>query len=260
MEITDEEYAAAAARGAEIYRQSHATAARYDREARRVVIELHNGLKVSVPSEFVQELVGASDDDLGEIELCGGGLGIHWPRLDADLYVPSLLQGSFGTRAWMASLLGRVSGEARAPASRVSFARTAAGGVELRAELATGEPSALSGLRGHAGRGLSTDEIMALTREEPDEGQPMRHEDFTIGQEFETDTGTWRCTDVGTRTIVAIRVSDYDDPSWFNGPPYAVVETVFDEDDMEGETCWRTRSPGGPALADLEARRDDDAT
>ncbi len=53
------------------------------------------------------------------------------------------------------------------PGSRVSFARTPAGGVELRAEQASGRPSALSGLRGHAGRGgLSTDEIMALTRGE----------------------------------------------------------------------------------------------
>ena len=53
------------------------------------------------------------------------------------------------------------------PGSRVSFARTPAGGVELRAEEAAAKPSALSALRGHAGRsGLSTDEIMALTRGE----------------------------------------------------------------------------------------------
>ncbi len=88
----------------------------------------------------------------------------------------------------------------------------------------------------------------------------MRHQDFAIGQEFETETGTWRCTDVGTRTVVAIKISAYDDPSWFDGPPYAVVEVVFDEDDMEGETCWRTRSPKGQVLADLKVGRDDDAT
>jgi hypothetical protein len=116
MEITDEEYAAAAARGAEIHRQGHAIAARYDREAKRVVIELHNGLEVSFPPEIVQDLAGASDDDLSEIELWGGGLDVHWPRLDGDLYIPSLLQGSFGTRAWMASQLGRAGGEARTPA------------------------------------------------------------------------------------------------------------------------------------------------
>jgi len=29
-----------------------------------------------------------------------------------------------------------------------------------------------------------------------------------------------------------------DDPRWLNGPPYAVVELVFDEDDLPG--CYRT--------------------
>ena len=52
------------------------------------------------------------------------------------------------------------------PGSRISFARTPTGGAELRAEMATGRPSVLSELRGHAGHGLSTDEIMALTRGE----------------------------------------------------------------------------------------------
>ena len=61
----------------------------------------------------------------------------------------------------------------------------------------------------------------------------MRPGDFAIGREFETASGTWRCTDVGTRTIVAIKVSDHhDDPSWLTGPPYAVAEMVFDEDDF----------------------------
>ena len=64
----------------------------------------------------------------------------------------------------------------------------------------------------------------------------MNHSDFTIDGEFVTATGTWRCTDIGARTIVAIKISGYDDPSWFNGPPYAVAEVVFDEDDREG--CW----------------------
>ena len=61
----------------------------------------------------------------------------------------------------------------------------------------------------------------------------MRHEDFKIGTEFKTDTGIWRCTDVGTRTIIAIKISDHENPSWFNRPPYAVAEIVFDEDDRE---------------------------
>jgi hypothetical protein len=43
-----------------------------------------------------------------------------------------------------------------------------------------------------------------------------------------------RCTDVGKRTIAAIRLNHDDDPAWYNGPPYAVVESVFDEFDIEG--------------------------
>ena len=29
------------------------------------------------------------------------GFGLHWPTIDADLYVPSLLKGITGTKAWM---------------------------------------------------------------------------------------------------------------------------------------------------------------
>lgn len=56
----------------------------------------------------------------------------------------------------------------------------------------------------------------------------MRLEDFKIGMEFNTGGGRWRCTDIGTRTICAIKL-DRDDPSWYAGPPYAITENVFDE-------------------------------
>ena len=50
------------------------------------------------------------------------------------------------------------------PGSRVSFQRTSEGRVELVAENGQRNESAFAALRGHAGQGLSTDEIMALTR------------------------------------------------------------------------------------------------
>jgi hypothetical protein len=34
----------------------------------------------------------------------------------------------------------------------------------------------------------------------------MEHHEFTIGGEFFMGEGRWRCTDVGTRTIAAIRL------------------------------------------------------
>jgi hypothetical protein len=61
----------------------------------------------------------------------------------------------------------------------------------------------------------------------------MKHSDFHIGLEFMTAAGRWRCTDVGTRTIAAIRLDLDNDPSWYAGPPYGIVEHVFDEDGIE---------------------------
>ena len=61
----------------------------------------------------------------------------------------------------------------------------------------------------------------------------MRHSDFKIGLHFHTAAGLWRCTDVGTRVIVAIRL-DAPDDSWYHGPPYAVAESVLDENDLQG--------------------------
>jgi hypothetical protein len=61
----------------------------------------------------------------------------------------------------------------------------------------------------------------------------MKKENFEIGQDFYTTTGKWRCTDIGTRVVVAIYLNQ-EDPRNYNGPPYSIPETVFDEYDMEG--------------------------
>lgn len=79
----------------------------------------------------------------------------------------------------------------------------------------------------------------------------MKHSEFKIGETFWCSGRQWRCTDIGTRTIVAIRIDRVDVEStnpelrrtlnqaeakaegWFNGPPYAVAESVFDEHFIE---------------------------
>jgi hypothetical protein len=68
----------------------------------------------------------------------------------------------------------------------------------------------------------------------------MKPIDFHIGLEFLGTAGfRWRCTDVGTRTVVAIRLDHPDDdPNWHQGPPYIAQETVFDE--VELENCHLT--------------------
>lgn len=86
----------------------------------------------------------------------------------------------------------------------------------------------------------------------------MEHSEFHIGIEFYTAAGRWRCTDVGTRVITAISLESQqvvavrrdavgdieqgrhvsDDARGLDGPPYAVAEIVFDEQDLGG--CYRT--------------------
>jgi AbrB family looped-hinge helix DNA binding protein len=51
------------------------------------------------------------------------------------------------------------------PGSQVAFRRAADGSIVIeKAHGVSARPSRLAGLRGHAGRGMSTDEIMALLR------------------------------------------------------------------------------------------------
>ena len=97
-----------------------AVAARYDRRTRRLVVTLSNGLDLGIPEAKAQGLAGAKASDLATIEITPTGLGLHWPKLDADLDLPSLLQGLFGTRRWMASLLGKAGGSATSPAKKAA--------------------------------------------------------------------------------------------------------------------------------------------
>lgn len=116
MSVTDPEFAAATARMDAARQAGHAVKARYDRRAGRVVVALNTGVQIAFPPHLAEGLAGAGVDDLGVIEISATGLGLHWPRLDADLYVPALLQGVFGTRAWMAAALGAAGGRASSAA------------------------------------------------------------------------------------------------------------------------------------------------
>ena len=98
-----------------------AVAAHFDRQTRRIEVELSNGCQFSFPAALGQGLRGASDQDLAQVEVSPGGIGLHWERLDADLLVSSLLQGIFGTQHWMREI-GRVGGQVRS-AAKSSAAR-----------------------------------------------------------------------------------------------------------------------------------------
>jgi hypothetical protein len=120
-ELTDAQLEAALARGkAARTSEPRAAAARYDRELGRVVVDLSNGCTFAFPPRLAQGLEDATDDQLAEVEILGAGYGLHWAALDADLSIPGLLAGIFGTRAYMARRAGQARSEAKAAAARAN--------------------------------------------------------------------------------------------------------------------------------------------
>lgn len=97
-----------------------AVAAHYDRTSGRVVIRLGSGLDVSFSPRDAQGLEHARPSQLEPIEISPSGFGIHFPKLDADLYLPGLLEGFLGSKRWMASRLGQTGGKSRSAAKRAA--------------------------------------------------------------------------------------------------------------------------------------------
>lgn len=104
--------------------QPRTTRAYYDCKEGRIIVGLSNGLEIGFPVALVEALAGAKASELSQVEITPTGLGLHWPRLDADLYLPALLEGVlFGSRRWMARLMGTVGGRARSTAKRAAARR-----------------------------------------------------------------------------------------------------------------------------------------
>jgi hypothetical protein len=79
----------------------------------------------------------------------------------------------------------------------------------------------------------------------------MELKDFKIGEVFLMSDCRWLCTDIGTRTVAAVKLDKVEvttqdksgsftrkmcidlDSDWLNGPPYTLPELVIDENDME---------------------------
>jgi hypothetical protein len=98
----------------------HATAAHYDRENDRIVIQLSSKVDISFSPHDAQGLENGKPSELEEIEITPSGFGIHFPKLDADLYLPALLEGFLGSKQWMASRLGQMGGKSRSAAKKAA--------------------------------------------------------------------------------------------------------------------------------------------
>ena len=116
MAVLEQDVQQAERRMATLRDNGFAVSARYDRRTACIVIGLNTGVQIAFPTRLAEGLAGASPDDLAEIEISPAGLGLHWPKLDADIYVPSLLHGVLGSKRWMAAQLGEAGGKARSEA------------------------------------------------------------------------------------------------------------------------------------------------
>ena len=105
-ELTPEGFAAAKAQGEARMQGPRAVSAHYNAGRNRVIVRLTTGVELGFAPRDVEGLQHASADDLKAIEVEAFGLGIHFPKLDADLYVPALLEGVLGSKRWMAARLG----------------------------------------------------------------------------------------------------------------------------------------------------------
>ncbi len=97
-----------------------AVAARYDRRRDRIVISLNTGVELAFPPGIAQGLQDATPSDLSDIELSPSGFGVHFPKLDAHLYLPALMQGIFGSKTWIAAQLGAEGGKSRSRAKTLA--------------------------------------------------------------------------------------------------------------------------------------------
>jgi hypothetical protein len=93
-----------------------AVSAHYDRRLRRIMILLSSRLEIAFAPQDAEGLEHATAAELEPIEISPSGFGIYFPKLDADLYLPALLEGFLGSKQWMAARMGAEGGRARSKA------------------------------------------------------------------------------------------------------------------------------------------------
>jgi len=111
------EFREATARTEEMKRQyPQIVRAKYDSKLRRIILVLNSNAWFSFSPDDVQGLEGATAAQLKDMEITPSGFAVLFPQLDAEAYLPGMLQGQFGTRKWMAQRLGAAGGSVRSKA------------------------------------------------------------------------------------------------------------------------------------------------
>jgi hypothetical protein len=78
----------------------YAVAAHYDAQSQTMHVTLKKGLTVTFPKVRSQVMAHATDEDLAEVVVEGGGWYVIFPKLDDGFMVESMLLGRFGNDRW----------------------------------------------------------------------------------------------------------------------------------------------------------------
>ena len=98
-----------------------AKSARFDGQTNSLIIELKNGITLTVPKKFLPKPFSLRSSDLTEVEVHAPGTNIWFAILDEGFHVVDLVESIVGTewiRYHAAVLAGRVTSEKKAIASR----------------------------------------------------------------------------------------------------------------------------------------------
>jgi hypothetical protein len=82
-----------------------------------LILKFSDGHRHMIPREELQGLQSATKEQIARVEILGNGTGLHWPALNLDHYVPSLLRRVYGTKRWMAEI-GRSGGSVKSVAKK----------------------------------------------------------------------------------------------------------------------------------------------
>lgn len=58
-----------------------------------IILELSDGREIRTPLAFYPRLLSATEKQRSNYRIIGGGEGIHWPEIDEDLSVESIVLG-----------------------------------------------------------------------------------------------------------------------------------------------------------------------
>ncbi|MBB4400250.1 MULTISPECIES: DUF2442 domain-containing protein [Rhizobium/Agrobacterium group] len=127
VEVSDAELAAAKERWQkERAERPIPVSVRFETASARVIVDFANGACFMFPARALEGLQDATAEQLADVELLGE-TGLHWETLDVDYTISGLMNGIFGSRAFMDAQ--RKGGQSRSPAkTAASRANGAKGG------------------------------------------------------------------------------------------------------------------------------------